>query len=203
MMLRKSWPLESGRSVFVSRCMPATRCEKNTGRPMPYHTVKKDIDHSLGFPVVIWNSPRRETENGRTFFDVPPGEYQRAALVELVRTPRPWTGSNIEFVRKWLRESMEKFGARADVSNPAVCKWEQKGDSPTGMAKGTEYLLRVQVAQKLRDDGVIDDDTFQRLVTDAMKFDRNRDPEPIELDGMELVGDDWGDETTGRNAAAG
>lgn len=170
---------------------------------MTHSTVEEETDHSLGFPVVIRNSPHRETEDGRTVFDVPFGEYQHAALIELVRKPGPWTGSQVEFVRKWLRESMEAFGARADVSNPAVCKWEQKGDSATGMTKGTEYLLRVQVAHELRENDVIDAGTFQRLVMEAMKFDRDHEPEPIELDGRDLVGDDWGDDPAERNAAAG
>ena len=170
---------------------------------MTYSTVDKDIDHSLGFPIIIWNAPRRETDVGEAIFDVSPRRYQHAALVELVHTLRPWTGANVEFVRKWLRDSMEAFGERVDVSKPAVHKWEQKGDSPTEMAKGTEYLLRVQVAHELHEANVIDAGTFQRLVTDAMHFDRQQEPEPIELDGMDLVDDDWGNDTTKRNTATG
>lgn len=168
---------------------------------MRYSTIDKDIDHSLGFPVVIWNSPRRETDVGETVFDVSPKRYQHAALVELVRTSRPWTGGNVEFVRKWLRDSMEAFGQRVDVSKPAVHKWEGKGESTTGMAKGTEYLLRVQVADELHERGVIDDDEFRELVIAAMKFDRQRDPEPIELDGMDLVDDSWGGEAANHGAS--
>jgi DNA-binding transcriptional regulator YiaG len=170
---------------------------------MTHKTIEEETDYSLGFPVVIRNSPRRETDEGRTVFDVSLSRYQHAALVELVRLSRPWTGSNVAFVRNWMRESMDRFGARADVSNPAVCKWEQKGDSPTGMVKGTEYLLRVHVAHELRKSDVIDAATFRRLVVEAMDFEEDGEWKAFKLDGRDLVGAESGvDSLAGKSGAA-
>ncbi len=170
---------------------------------MNYYTDDERIDRSLGFPVVVRNAPMYASESGHTVFDVSPDEFQHAVLRELVAARRPWTGDNLHFVRMWLGDSMEDLAGRADVSKSAVHKWEQTDDDPTGMAKGTEYLLRVQVAHELRDRGAITAGALQRLVERAMYFDRDRTPEHVELDGMELVGDEWGDGSSDRDAAIG
>lgn len=170
---------------------------------MKYYIEDKRVDHTLGFPVVVRDAPMYDSDAGHTVFDVPPDEFQHAVLEALVGTRRPWTGDNLHFVRIWLGDSMEDFAGRADVSKTAVHKWEQKDDQPTGMTKGTEYLLRVQVAHELRDRDALTPGSLQRLVERAMYFDRDRTPEPIELDGMQLVDDEWGDESADRGAATG
>jgi len=154
--------------------------------------AQRRLDDSFGFPVVIRNAPKR-SYGGRWTLDVGLETLNRAVLVELVRSAGPWTGAAVRFVRHWLGDTLQEFADRVGVSHPAVINWEDAGDEATPMSKGNEYLIRAQVAAQLRAGGHISESEFADLVSEAMTFETERDPEPIELDGMELVADDWGD----------
>jgi len=154
--------------------------------------AQEQLDGSFGFPVVIRNAPKRSYD-GRWALDVGLETLNRAVLVELIRSTGPWTGGAVKFVRHWLGATLQEFADRVGVSHPAVIKWQDAGEESTPMSKGNEYLIRAQVAAQLRAEGHITESEFADLVSEAMIFEPDREPEPIEIDGMELVADDWGD----------
>lgn len=158
---------------------------------MSYQTEEMRMDESFGFPVVIHDAPKREYD-GRWALDVGIEALNRAVLVELVQSPGPWTGAEVTFVRHWLGDTLEEFAERVGVSHPAVIKWEDAEEEPTPMGKGNEYLLRSQVAAELREAGAIDESTFAELLSRAMEFEPEREPAAVEIDGTDLVDDDWG-----------
>lgn len=172
---------------------------------MKYRLEEKRVDESCGFPVVIWNAPKviYEERGDTEALDVGPEALMERVTLELIETPRPWTGNEVRFIRHWLDETLEEFGQRVGVSHAAVHKWEGKADSPTAMGKGNEYAIRVEAARALLESEVIDEHEFVELSGRAVAFDPNRPPEPIELDGLDLVDDDWGDGTDRTNAATG
>lgn len=153
---------------------------------------KARLDESFGFPVVIRNAPKRSYD-GRATLDLGLETLNRAVLVALIRSPGPWTGGAVKFVRHWLGDTLEEFADRVGVSHPAVIKWEDAEEASTSMSKGNEYLIRAQVAAQLRADGHLGESEFADLVSEAMDFEPDADPEPIEIDGMDWVDDDWGD----------
>lgn len=79
----------------------------------------------------------------------------------------------------------------------------RRSDSSTGRNKGTVYLWRVQVDHELRENDLLDVQKCWRLVVEARKLDRDREPAPIALDGRDFRIDYSGDATTERDAVAG
>jgi DNA-binding transcriptional regulator YiaG len=170
---------------------------------MKHQTESKHIDHTLGFPVVIWNAPKVEYDDrDMEALDISPRNLTRRVIRDLVATPRPWTGDEVQGVRKWLRDTLRELADRLGVSHVAVSKWQDAGDAATHMSKGSEYMLRMEAARRLLDADAIDDHEFVELSARAASFDPNLDPEPIELDGRDLADDDRPDDSPDRNAAA-
>jgi len=171
---------------------------------MNYRIERKRTDHSIGFPVVIRHAPKVVyEERDMEALDVAPGELTERVVRKLAAVPFPWTGNQVRAVRLWFDDPLRDLADRLGVSHVAVKNWQDAADAPTNMAKGTEYMLRMDAARKLLENEVIDEREFVELSARAAAFDPDREPEPLEIDGLKLVDDDWGDDVDRNSAATG
>lgn len=109
------------------------------------------VEESLGFPVTLINVPMKMVR-GEWLPDIQLNEFQRVALWMLAHMPVSMTGKQLRFVRHWMEKTQKEFAEMLDVTHAAVSKWESKGHEPTGMAKSTEVLLRLNVLAELPDE---------------------------------------------------
>lgn len=106
------------------------------------------VDHRFGFPIVIVDAPIRSF-HGEEFVDLDPNVLRLAVLASLVLKPGRLTGAEVRFVRQWREQSLREFAEELGVTHPAIVKWEGKKAEATGMAVGTELLLRQLIVEGL------------------------------------------------------
>ncbi|GMW01515.1 MAG: hypothetical protein AMXMBFR84_26520 [Candidatus Hydrogenedentota bacterium] len=105
-------------------------------------------DSGFGFPVVIHNADTMNIR-GKIVPKVNLLELERTILERLVVIQRRLTGNEVRFIRLWLKMGATAFANTLGVTHPAVLGWEKRGDRPTTMNWGTEFLLRFNLATEL------------------------------------------------------
>jgi DNA-binding transcriptional regulator YiaG len=96
--------------------------------------------------VYLENVPTRQTKHGEVL-DADLALVQRRVAGEIIRQGIPIRGAEVNFLRKTLGASMEKFGALLGLSAPAILKWERaprKRLHPTN-----EVAVRALMAEQL------------------------------------------------------
>ena len=131
----------------------------------------------LGFPVLLLN-PRMVKVRGERVPDVNLRHLQEAAFRLLVAKPGRLTGSEVRFIRKFLRMRQADL---ADVLNMAnhsvVSQWESRGDEAAGMDYNTEVVLRVWMAAKVG----LADRLLNLLEKDLKNLTPDRAQEPLRI----------------------
>ncbi|MBM4398018.1 MAG: hypothetical protein FJ087_20315 [Deltaproteobacteria bacterium] len=103
----------------------------------------------LGFPVVLVN-PRMVEVRGERVPDVNLRQLQDVAFRLLVGKPGRLTGSEVRFIRKYLRMRQADLARVLNMANHSVVsQWESRGDDAAGMDYNTEVLLRVWMAARV------------------------------------------------------
>jgi len=74
--------------------------------------------------VYLENVPIRRTRHGDVL-DADPALIEREIAREIVRQGVPLRGAEVQFLRKSLGLSLEKFGRLLGLSAPAILKWER------------------------------------------------------------------------------
>ncbi len=74
--------------------------------------------------VYLANVPVRKTAYGEVI-DSDPGDIERKIACELIRQGVPIRGAEVQFLRKSLGASLQKFGALLGLTAPAILKWER------------------------------------------------------------------------------
>lgn len=104
--------------------------------------VEKHIDRGLGFPVEIHDAPI-VTFGDDKYLDVSPEDIAEAVYKQLPQYEGRLTGNHIRFIRYQSRMTQAQFAERFGVTQPAVIKWEKKGNKPTDMAWSAEKDIRM------------------------------------------------------------
>jgi transcriptional regulator with XRE-family HTH domain len=118
---------------------------------MERKVAQEYIDESLGFPVTLLDVPMKKVR-GEWLPDLPLNEFQQVVLWMLAHMPVALSGKQVRFVRHWMEKTQQEFAEMLDVTHAAVSKWESKGHEPTGMAKPTEVLVRLNILTDLPDE---------------------------------------------------
>jgi len=146
-----------------------------TARPATRTTRRFTYD-GLGFPVVLHNVPMVRVRGKWT----PLIDYDalaRRVLLALARKPARLTGSEIRFIRLSFEMTLGAFGARFDVSHPAVLKWERVGHGPPSLKWPVEKDIRLFILDRLGARPA----AFKALY-DALREAASATPGPLEID---------------------
>lgn len=74
--------------------------------------------------VYLKDVPIQRTSHGEVI-DIDPSIIEHAVASEIVQQGIPIKGAEVQFLRKSLGLSMEKFGKLLGLSAPAILKWER------------------------------------------------------------------------------
>jgi hypothetical protein len=96
--------------------------------------------------VYLKNVPTRQTTHGE-ILDVDIAAIELEIAGEIVRQGIPIKGAEVQFLRKSLGLSLEKFGKLLGLSAPAVLKWERARTKR--LAPINEVAVRALMAEKL------------------------------------------------------
>lgn len=103
----------------------------------------------LGFPVLLVNARMVEVR-GERVPDVNLRHLQEAAFRLLVAKPGRLSGSEVRFIRKYLRMRQADLAKVLNMANHSVVsQWESRGDDPAGMDYNTEVVLRIWMAARV------------------------------------------------------
>jgi DNA-binding transcriptional regulator YiaG len=139
-------------------------------------TERRFVYEGFGFPVVLRNVPMIKVRGAWTPL-INYSALARAVLVALAHKPARLTGHEIRFIRQHFEMTLEAFGARLDVSHPAVLKWERAGDKPPAMKWPVEKDLRLFILDALQ----VRPADFKELY-ETLREPANAVPRPLELD---------------------
>src|SRR3990172_2610369 len=74
--------------------------------------------------VYLANVPVRQTTHGEVI-DADPARIEREISGEIIRRGVPIRGAEVQFLRKSLGASLQKFAMLLGLSAPAILKWER------------------------------------------------------------------------------
>jgi len=142
---------------------------------------KRYVDDGLGFPVVLRDVPMVKVRGTWT----PKINYNRLSrnvALALAEKPARLTGDEIRFLRQHFEMTLEAFGARFDVSHPAVLKWERASSEPPALKWPIEKDIRLFVLDQLKVRPKAFKDLYERLRQTAAAR-----PKPIELSAAQAA----------------
>jgi DNA-binding transcriptional regulator YiaG len=97
---------------------------------------------ALGFPVWLVGFKMKKVR-GNEVPDVNMKKIQGQAFKALILHQHRFTGSQVRFIRSYLRLTQNEFAREINVNHSSVSIWESKGDDLTGMETNTELILRL------------------------------------------------------------
>ena len=104
-----------------------------------------DLDY-----VVLVNIPVRQTKEFGEIIDISETEVERRVCEELIRQRAPLRGREILTLRKGLSLSLEKMGAKLEISGTTIQRWEKEKDKR--QEHFTEAALRSFFAEEYKVD---------------------------------------------------
>ncbi len=96
--------------------------------------------------VYLKNVPVRQTSHGPVV-DADMAHVEREVAAEIVRQGIPIRGAEVQFLRKTLGMSLERFGKCLGLSAPAILKWERA--RAKRLAPINEVAVRALIAERL------------------------------------------------------
>lgn len=113
-----------------------------TRKPIPYD--------ELGFRIYLVNAPMLTLPDGTKCPAPNMKRLQEAAFHSLAVKPSRLSGSEIRFIRKFLRMTQVDFASWLNMANHSVVsQWESKEEHLSGMDYNTEILLRLLMEARM------------------------------------------------------
>jgi transcriptional regulator with XRE-family HTH domain len=143
--------------------------------------IKKHIDHSLGFPVIILNAPLIKVR-GKWTLNINYKIYSEMALTLLAHKQTKLTGSEIQFIRKHFELTVRAFANRFAIKHSAVIKWEKKKDDATKAMWSIEKDIRLFILDELNKKA-IEIYKLYRILEQELK----EPSKPIDIDAKKIA----------------
>jgi DNA-binding transcriptional regulator YiaG len=138
---------------------------------------KPEIYTALGFPVVIVN-PKYRLFEGEEVLDISPKDIMEGVFRLIPDKRGRLTGSEIRFLRSYMKLTQEAFGKMIGVDHSSIAKWEAKKAEITGMEIQVEILLRARCRLFGNKKAHIGENFIENLLTDLARKDSG---EPLQL----------------------
>ena len=108
--------------------------------------IKTFVYGGLGFPITLVNTPMKKVF-GAWIIDIDMTRLQLVVLRALVFKRGRLTKHELQFIRKFLVLTTDKFGRLFGVTHAAVIQWE---NGKRQLTPSTEFCIRLHVLGHLR-----------------------------------------------------
>jgi DNA-binding transcriptional regulator YiaG len=106
----------------------------------------------LGFPICLKGVKSREFR-GEVLPDVNHRELEDLVFKTLLWIPAHFSGAHLSFVRGYMGLSQKEFATMLGLKTHAtVSGWESKENKATGMQGATEVIIRLLMAEYIKED---------------------------------------------------
>jgi DNA-binding transcriptional regulator YiaG len=109
--------------------------------------MKKIMKYGMSGLDYVWIEVEIKSSLEGDVITVPLNQIEEAVAKEIIRQGVALRGKEVEFLRKSLKLSLEKFGNLLGISAPAVLKWERA--SEIRLHPMNEVAVRALVAEML------------------------------------------------------
>ena len=114
--------------------------------------MKKIRYNGLGFPIYLKGVKTREFR-GEVLPDINHRELEDQVFKTLLWLPFHFTGAHLSFVRGYMRLSQKEFATILGLKTHAtISGWEGKENKDTGMPGTTEVVIRLLMAEFIKED---------------------------------------------------
>lgn len=114
--------------------------------------MKKIKYNGLGFPINLIRVKTREFR-GETIPDINHRELEDQVFKILLWLPAHFSGAHLSFVRGYMGLSQKELANMLGLKTHAtISGWEGKENKVTGMPRTTEVIIRLIMAQFIKDD---------------------------------------------------
>lgn len=114
--------------------------------------MKKTRYTGLGFPIALIGVKTREFR-GEIIPDINHRELEDQVFKILLWLPTHFSGAHLSFVRGYMGLSQKKFATMLGLkTHTTISGWEGKEDKVTGMPGATEVIIRLIMADFIKDD---------------------------------------------------
>lgn len=139
------------------------------------------IYEDFGFPITLVDVPIKMVL-GQEILDIDMYKLQINVLKQLIFKATPLTGSQLRFIRKFLRLSTTDFARKLGVTHPTILSWEKEEAhiNPTA-----DMCVRIEVLK------LIQDEDFRKFITqisaEILAMHKKEKEEPIEIYRQQLL----------------
>ena len=113
--------------------------------------MKKIKYYGLGFSIVLKGVKTREFR-GEILPDINHRELEDRAFKTLLWLPSHFSGAHISFIRGYMGLSQKEFATILGLkTHTTISAWEAKGDKASGMPATTEVVIRLLMAEFIKD----------------------------------------------------
>lgn len=115
--------------------------------------MKKLRYNGLGFPIDLKGVKTREFR-GEILPDINHRELEDRVFKTLLWLPAHFSGAHLSFVRGYMGLSQKEFATILGLKTHAtISGWEGKENEATGMPCATEVVIRLLMAEFIKEDG--------------------------------------------------
>lgn len=114
--------------------------------------MKKNIYNGLGFPIDLKGVKTREFR-GEILPDINHRKLEDQVFKTLLWLPAHFSGAHLSFVRGYMGLSQKEFATMLGLKTHAtISGWENKDNRATGMQGAVEVVIRLFMADFIKDD---------------------------------------------------
>jgi DNA-binding transcriptional regulator YiaG len=126
---------------------------------------KKAIPYDeLGFRIFLLNAPMLTLPDGSKCVAPNMKKLQKTVFRELAKKPNRLSGSEVRFIRKYMRMTQGEFASWLNMANHSVVsQWESKGDHLSGIDYNTEILLRLLMEAQISKKSILLSNEIEKL----------------------------------------
>lgn len=114
--------------------------------------MKKIRYNGLGFPIDLKGFKTREFR-GEILPDINHRELEDRVFETLLWLPTHFSGAHLSFIRGYMGLSQKEFAASLGLkTHTTISGWENKENKATGMQGTTEVIIRLLMAEFIKED---------------------------------------------------
>ncbi len=136
------------------------------------------IYYGLGLPIVLSNVPMVEIR-GTWTPEIDYNALQKNVLLTLSHKEDALSGQELNFIRKYFRLTLQKFGKLFGVSHAAVSKWEKCKNKPAKIQLTTEREIRLFILDSLLEKSSEFRNAYRKLIQQQFTL---KQAKPLEID---------------------
>ncbi|MBS0623010.1 MAG: hypothetical protein JSS62_00125 [Verrucomicrobia bacterium] len=143
--------------------------------------IKTIIYEDFGFPITLVDVPIKIVM-GEEILDIDMHKLQISVLKFLIFKATPLTGSQLRFMRKFLKLTTTDFAKKLGVTHPTILSWEKEEAhiNPTA-----DMCVRIEVLKFIQDEDLRK--FITQITAEILALHKKEQEAPIKIDPQQFI----------------